>query len=130
MISESLRRLFRKRICFVNLVDFDMLYGHRNDIEGYAKAATTFDKQLEIFMGRMKENDVLMITADHGCDPGYKGTDHSRECVPFLAYGASVKENVNLGTRKTYADIAATILDILDVGNNTDGTSFKKEIIK
>ena len=119
-----------KGICFVNLVDFDMLYGHRNDIEGYAKAATTFDGQLETFMGRMKENDILMITADHGCDPGYKGTDHSRECVPFLAYGASVKENVNLGTRKTYADIAATILDILGVENNTDGSSFRKEIMK
>ena len=107
-----------------------MLYGHRNDIEGYAKAATTFDGQLETFMGRMKENDILMITADHGCDPGYKGTDHSRECVPFLAYGALVKENVNLGTRKTYADIAATLLDILGVENHTDGASFKKEIMK
>ena len=117
-------------LCFVNLVDFDMVYGHRNDISGYAKAATVFDEQLEIFMDKMKENDILMITADHGCDPGFKGTDHSRECVPFLAYGKLVKENVNLGTRKTYADIAATILDILHVENNTDGTSFKAEIMK
>lgn len=117
-------------LCFVNLVDFDMLYGHRNDIPGYAKAATVFDEQLETFMSRMKENDILMITADHGCDPGFKGTDHSRECVPFLAYGTSIKENVNLGTRKTYADIAATILDILHVENNTDGSSFKAEIMK
>ena len=117
-------------LCFVNLVDFDMVYGHRNDISGYAKAATVFDEQLEIFMDKMKENDILMITADHGCDPGFKGTDHSRECVPFLAYGKLVKENVNLGTRKTYADIAATILDILHVENNTDGTSFKVEIMK
>lgn len=117
-------------LCFVNLVDFDMVYGHRNDISGYAKAATIFDEQLEIFMRKMKENDILMITADHGCDPGFKGTDHSRECVPFLAYGKLVKENVNLGTRKTYADIAATILDILHVENNTDGTSFKAEIMK
>ena len=117
-------------LCFVNLVDFDMVYGHRNDISGYAKAATVFDEQLEIFMDKMKENDILMITADHGCDPGFKGTDHSRECVPFLAYGKLVKENVNLGTRKTYADIAATILDILYVENNTDGTSFKAEIMK
>ena len=117
-------------LCFVNLVDFDMVYGHRNDISGYAKAATVFDEQLEIFMDKMKENDILMITADHGCDPGFKGTDHSRECVPFLAYGKLVKENVNLGTRKTYADIAATILDILQVENNTDGTSFKAEIMK
>ena len=117
-------------LCFVNLVDFDMVYGHRNDISGYAKAATVFDEQLEIFMDKMKENDILMITADHGCDPGFKGTDHSRECVPFLAYGKLVRENVNLGTRKTYADIAATILDILQVENNTDGTSFKAEIMK
>ena len=117
-------------LCFVNLVDFDMVYGHRNDIPGYAKAATVFDEQLETFMNKMKENDILMITADHGCDPGFKGTDHSRECVPFLAYGKFVKENVNLGTRKTYADIAATILDILHVENNTDGTSFKAEIMK
>lgn len=117
-------------LCFVNLVDFDMVYGHRNDISGYAKAATVFDEQLETFMRKMKENDILMITADHGCDPGFKGTDHSRECVPFLAYGKLVKENVNLGTRKTYADIAATILDILHVENHTDGTSFKAEIMK
>ena len=78
-------------LCFVNLVDFDMLYGHRNDIEGYAKAATVFDKQLGTFMERMQPQDILMITADHGCDPGFKGTDHSRECVPFLAYGEQVK---------------------------------------
>lgn len=117
-------------ICFVNLVDFDMLYGHRNDITGYAKAATTFDEQLKTFMNRMKEHDILMITADHGCDPGYKGSDHSRECVPFLAYGAAIKENVNLGIRKTYADIAATILDIFGIENHTDGTSFKEAIFR
>lgn len=117
-------------LCFVNLVDFDMLYGHRNDIAGYAKAATTFDKQLGIFMERMQPEDVLMITADHGCDPGFKGTDHSRECVPFLAYGQSVKEGVNLGTRKTFADISATILDMFGLEITTDGTSFKEEICK
>lgn len=117
-------------ICFVNLVDFDMLYGHRNDVDGYARAATTFDRQLEIFMSKMKENDILMITADHGCDPGYPGTDHSRECVPFLAYGKDIRTNVNLQTRRTYADIAATILDIFGVENHTDGTSFCQEIMK
>lgn len=117
-------------ICFVNLVDFDMLYGHRNDIDGYAKAATVFDGQLSEFMKQMKEDDIVMLTADHGCDPGFKGTDHSRECVPFLAWGKSVKENVNLGTRQTFSDIAATILDLFDVENITDGTSFKDEIIK
>lgn len=117
-------------LCFVNLVDFDMLYGHRNDIAGYAKAATTFDKQLGTFMERMQPEDVLMITADHGCDPGFKGTDHSRECVPFLVYGQSVKEGVNLGTRKTFADISATILDMFGLEITTDGTSFKEEICK
>ncbi|MDY3121731.1 phosphopentomutase [Suipraeoptans intestinalis] len=116
-------------ICFVNLVDFDMVYGHRNDIEGYARAATVFDEQLETFIADMKEEDILMITADHGCDPGFKGTDHSREQVPFLAYGRQIRENVNLGTRSTFADIAATILDIFQVNNIADGTSFKKEIM-
>lgn len=117
-------------LCFVNLVDFDMMYGHRNDIEGYAKAATTFDEQLGTFMERMKPEDILMITADHGCDPGFKGTDHSRECVPFLVYGDSVKEGVDLGTRKTFADISATVLDMFGIENTTDGTSFKGEIYK
>ena len=117
-------------LCFVNLVDFDMLYGHRNDIEGYAKAATVFDKQLGTFMERMQPQDILMITADHGCDPGFKGTNHSRECVPFLAYGEQVKKGVNMGTRKTFSDIAATILDIFGIDSRLDGTSFKDEILK
>ena len=117
-------------ICFVNLVDFDMMYGHRNDIEGYANAATVFDRQLKTFLERMRPEDILMITADHGCDPGFKGTDHSREHTPLLICGADIKENVNLGTRETFADIAATILDLLNVENNTDGTSMKEFIIK
>ena len=117
-------------LCFVNLVDFDMVYGHRNDIDGYAKAATVFDEQLKTFISRMKDEDILMITADHGCDPGFKGTDHSREYVPFLAYGKQIKENVNLGTRGSFADIAATIQDIFGVEQMTAGTSFKEEILK
>lgn len=117
-------------ICFVNLVDFDMMYGHRNDIEGYANAATVFDRQLKTFLERMRPEDILMITADHGCDPGFKGTDHSREHTPLLICGADIKKNVNLGTRETFADIAATILDLLNVENNTDGTSMKEFIIK
>ena len=88
------------------------------------------EKQLAEFEKNMREDDILIITADHGCDPGYPGTDHSREYTPMLAYGACVKENVNLGTRKTFADIAATILDIFGVENNTDGTSYKNEILK
>ena len=117
-------------LCFVNLVDFDMKYGHRNDIDGYAKASTIFDKQLNTFVECMKEQDILMITADHGCDPGFKGTDHSREYVPFLAYGKDIKENVNLFTRSSFADIAATIQDIFSVNQITSGDSFKAEILK
>ena len=119
-----------KGLCFVNLVDFDMIYGHRNDIDGYAKAATTFDKQLAQMMEKMQDTDIIMITADHGCDPGFKGTDHSREYVPFLAYGRDVKEGVNLGTRSSFADIAATIQDIFEVEQKTAGISFKNEILK
>ena len=117
-------------LCFVNLVDFDMMYGHRNDIEGYANAATVFDRQLKTFLERMRPEDILMITADHGCDPGFRGTDHSREHTPLLICGEDIKENVNLGTRETFADIAATVLDLLHVENNTDGTSMKELIIK
>ena len=116
-------------LCFVNLVDFDMVYGHRNNIDGYAKAATDFDKQLKIFMDNMRDEDIVMITADHGCDPGFKGTDHSREYTPFLAYGKDIKPGVNLGTRDSFADIAATIQDIFGVEQITAGRSFKDEIM-
>lgn len=117
-------------LCFVNLVDFDMKYGHRRDIEGYATAATVFDKQLKEFMGRMRDEDILMITADHGCDPGFTGTDHTREYVPFLAYGKDIRANVNLGTRKSFSDIAATIQEIFGVEQETCGESFWNEIKK
>lgn len=118
-----------KGLCFVNLVDFDMVYGHRNDIDGYAAAATVFDKQLGEFMDKMKDSDILMITADHGCDPGFKGTDHSREYTPLLIYGKDVKPGVNLGTRASFADIAATIQDIFQVEQKTAGTSFKDSVL-
>ncbi|MDO5100116.1 MAG: phosphopentomutase [Eubacteriales bacterium] len=119
-----------KGLCFVNLVDFDMMYGHRNDIDGYARAATVFDKQLHELVAGLRDTDIVMMTADHGCDPGFPGTDHSRECIPFLAYGKQVKENVNLGTGHTYADIAATVLDLFDLQNITDGTSFKAQLLQ
>ena len=119
-----------KGLCFVNLVDFDMVYGHRNDVDGYAKAATVFDTQLEEFVAKMRDSDILMITADHGCDPGFRGTDHSREYVPFLVYGKDIKNGVNLGTRSSFADIAATIQDIFEVEQKTAGESFKNEILK
>jgi phosphopentomutase len=114
---------------FINLVDGDMIYGHRRDIDGYAKSIAKFDDQLGTFISKMNDNDIVMITADHGCDPGYKGTDHTRECVLFLAYGKGLKKDINLGTRKTYADIAATILDIFNIENTTAGISFKKDIM-
>lgn len=117
-------------LCFVNLVDFDMTYGHRNDIDGYAKAATVFDRQLDTFIKGMRSEDILMITADHGCDPGFPGTDHTREHTPFLIYGNDIKAGVNLGTRDTFADIAATVLDILGMENQTDGESVKPLIMK
>lgn len=119
-----------KGLCFVNLVDFDMMYGHRNDIDGYAGAATVFDRQLHQLVEGMRDNDIVMMTADHGCDPGFPGTDHSRECIPFLAYGKQVKAGVNLGTGRTYADIAATVLDLFDLPNITDGTSFKAQLLQ
>ena len=117
-------------LCFVNLVDFDALWGHRRNPEGYAKEVESFDVKLGELLKNLKEDDLLMITADHGCDPGFRGTDHSREHTPLLICGEDIKENVNLGTRETFADIAATVLDLLHVENNTDGTSMKELIIK
>ena len=110
-------------LCFVNLVDYDMLYGHRNDIEGYAKALTEFDEALPQMISKMREDDLLMITADHGCDPGYTvSTDHSREYTPRIVYGKSIA-SVNLGTRDTFADIGATVLDYLGVEGKIAGKS-------
>lgn len=111
-------------LLFVNLVDYDMLYGHRNDIDGYAKALSYFDERLPELTTLMKEEDVLMITADHGCDPGYiVSTDHSREYTPFLMYGKNISPD-NLGTRETFADISATVLDYLKVDKGqTAGSS-------
>ena len=117
-------------LCFVNLVDFDMIYGHRNDVEGYAKAYTAFDKWLEGFLPKLREDDVLMITADHGCDPSTPSTNHSREYVPLLVYGSKIKP-VNLGIRKTYSDIAKTIEDMFGVySDKIEGTSFLNDIKK
>ena len=116
-------------LCFVNLVDFDMQFGHRRDIDGYAKALTEFDSWLGQFLPKLGEDDVVMITADHGCDPAYTATtDHTREYVPLLILGKQVK-SVNLGTRESFADIAATVADMLDVELATPGKSFKEEIL-
>lgn len=101
-------------LCFTNLVDFDMLYGHRQDVPGYAKAFAEFDTWLPSFMEKMGEEDVLMITADHGCDPGDSHTDHTREYIPLLMYGKQIAPQ-NYGTRKTFSDIAATVTKLLGV---------------
>lgn len=114
-------------LCFTNLVDFDMLYGHRNDAQGYANALMEFDSWLSDFKKEMKKGDVLFITADHGCDPSTESTDHSREYVPLIVFGEGIKA-VNLGTRKTFADIGKTVADLLGADNNLSGESFKKEI--
>ena len=116
-------------LIFTNLVDFDMLYGHRNNIEGYAKALEYFDSKLPIIMENMKDTDMLIITADHGNDPSTPSTDHSREYIPILIYGKEIKENVNIGIRQTYADIGETILDILNMPLLNVGESFKDEIL-
>ena len=116
-------------LCFVNLVDFDMTYGHRRDIAGYARATTEFDVQLGTFIGHMRDDDVLMITADHGCDPGAPGTDHTREYVPLLAYGAQIRKGVNLGTYPTFAMIGATVADMFDAGLTTKGESLLPRIL-
>ena len=116
-------------LCFVNLVDFDMLYGHRRDIDGYARALTEFDRWLPSFLEQLGDEDLVMITADHGCDPAYLATtDHTREYVPLLVLGKAVKP-VNLGTRKTFADIAATVTALLGVSYETPGISFASEIL-
>ncbi len=115
-------------LCFVNLVDFDMLFGHRRDIDGYAKALTEFDTWLGEFMKQLGDEDVVLITADHGCDPAYTATtDHTREYVPVLVLGKQIKP-VNLGVRQSFADIAATVAEMLGVCLDTPGVSFAKEL--
>ena len=120
----------KEGLIFTNLVDFDMLYGHRNDPEGYGKALEDFDNRLQEIYGKMGEEDILIITADHGCDPTTSSTDHSREHIPVLVYGKNVKPGVNIGTRETFADIGKTILDFFNVENELVGKSFLKDIVK
>ena len=116
-------------LCFVNLVDFDMVFGHRRNIDGYANALSEFDAWLGEFVKGLGEEDLVMITADHGCDPAYTATtDHTREYVPLLVMGKAVKPG-SLGTRKSFADIAATVTELLGVEYETPGKSFAKEIL-
>lgn len=113
---------------FVNLVDFDMLYGHRNDVEGYAAALEAFDRALPAMLGALRENDILMVTADHGCDPTTPGTDHTREYIPLVVAGPHVRAGVNLGTRDTFADIGATVYEYLTGSRWRVGNSFLSDI--
>lgn len=117
-------------LCFVNLVDFDMLYGHRNDVNGYAKALSEFDVQLSKLVRKLKKEDVVIITADHGCDPLTESTDHSREYTPMLILGDKIKNGVNLGTRQSFADISATILEYFGLKQNSEGCTFLEYVVK
>lgn len=116
-------------ILFTNLVDTDMIYGHRNDVEGYAGALEYFDSKLPELMAAMHDEDILFLTADHGCDPTMPGTDHSREYVPLLVYGKKVKPSVDLGVRQSFADLAQTIADYLELGADFGAKSFLSEIL-
>lgn len=118
-----------KGLIFTNLVDFDMLYGHRNDVLGYANALKEFDNRLPELLRTLRADDILIITADHGCDPTTPSTDHSREHIPVLCYGEALKKNVDLGVRSSYADIGKTVLELLKVDGTIAGESFYNEII-
>ena len=117
-------------LCFVNLVDFDMLYGHRNNVDGYAAALSFFDKKLSEICAKLRADDVLIITAVHGCDPTTASTDHSREYTPMVIFGNNIKQGVNLGVRSGFADTGATVLEYLGVKEKNKGSSFLKDVIK
>ena len=119
-----------KGLIFTNLVDFDMLFGHRNDAEGYKDALEAFDKRLPEIINAMNKEDVIIITADHGCDPTTPSTDHSREYIPVLVYGESIKENINIGIRNSFTDIGKSILELLKIENQIPGDSFAEEMLK
>lgn len=118
-----------KGLIFTNLVDFDSKYGHRRDVLGYKNALEEFDKRIPEIIDAMKEDDILIINSDHGNDPTYKGTDHTRESIPVLVYGKNIKNGVNLGIRKSFADIGKTVSDILNIDKLENGISFKDEIM-
>ena len=117
-------------LIFTNLVDFDMLYGHRNDPKGYGKAIEDFDSRLNEILPKLKADDVLMITADHGCDPTTESTDHSREYIPVMIYGNNIKKGIDIGVRDSFTDIGKSILDYLEIDNNLKGKSFMDIIEK
>ena len=125
---EFLKKDYWKGLMFVNLVDTDMLYGHRNDVAGFAGALEAFDKRLPALLRLLGEDTLLIITADHGCDPAFPTTDHTREYVPLLVWGLGIDEGVNLGVRESFADVAATTLEALGVSNPLGGKSFYKAL--
>ena len=131
-VARTLEHMKKKfhGLCFTNLVDFDMVYGHRNDVDGYAKALTAFDEKIPELLAGLEEDDILMITADHGCDPATESTDHSREYIPLVICGPKVRQGLNLGTRKTFADIGASILEYFDCDCEIAGESFLKQVLK
>ena len=116
-------------LIMTNLVDFDMIYGHRNDVEGYAKALEDFDARLPEIYAAMRSEDMLIITADHGCDPTLPSTDHTREYVPVLVYGSTLNKGVNLGVRSTFADLGATVAEYLNTKSMANGKSFFADIV-
>src|SRR5690554_6530310 len=115
-------------LIFTNLVDFDMLYGHRRNVEGYYQALKEFDSRLPEIINNLKEDDILILTADHGCDPTYKGTDHTREYVPLLLYGEMLKKDFFLKTRASFADLAATVTELMGCETTKNGSSFAENI--
>ena len=125
---EYMKKEKGKGVIFTNLCDFDMLYGHRNNVQGYADALMQLDSKLPEFLAELEEDDVLIITADHGCDPTMPGSDHSREYIPLLVYGKNLKNGVDLGVRKSFADLGATIADWLELEAPKWGESFAGEL--
>lgn len=130
-ILSVIREDTEHHLAFANLVDFDQLWGHRNDVDNFALGLEAFDRGLAELLPTLRENDILFITADHGCDPTIKtSTDHTREYVPLLVYGHGINRNVDLGTRGTFADVACTVADIFEFSHNFPGESFIHEITK
>ena len=119
-----------KGLIYTNLVDFDMKWGHRRDVKAYKNSLEEFDGKLSQIIDRLMDRDVLFITADHGCDPTFKGTDHTREYVPFIAYGKGLKQDVNLGTRNTFSDMGQTIAELFKLEKLQNGKSFLSDIVR
>ncbi len=125
---KTLKKSDWRGLMFANLVDTDALYGHRNDVDGFAESLEAFDSYIPELLGKLGDDGMLILTADHGCDPTFKGTDHTREEVPLLVWGLGLNEGINLGTRTTFADVGKTVLDAFGIENELDGTSFMDEI--